>query len=353
MRRLLVSILGVVSLAAGCGDSPSSASSEEPSSSAPVAVAGAETPEVLRLAYFDAWPTPNQAGQLDGSFAEAVGVPIEWIPMEDGGEMAEAMEAGEIDIAYSQGVVPFAIHVNDGADLRLIAIAVAYAEADNCVAQGQLGVTKDNAAEVLPGKTIMTPLGNVTHYKLLSMMEYLGVDVESVDIVEAHGGAETSAAFAAGEIDVGCAFGAPLVQMLDRGGNVIMTGAEQEKDVGISTYDIVAIPAGFGEMYPIVVTSFLRATQEFNDRWSVDPEATNPMIAEAAGMSDVGSFLSGDIWFTFPPIEVQLTDQWLGGFVQRHLQEQIAELVRLGEVEQSKVDFSRFIDTSYLQAIER
>ena len=339
MKRLALLLLALGLVAAACGGDDDSG--------------GGDTPEILRVAYFQAWPTPNQLGQADDSFADAVGVPIEWVPMDSGGQMAEAMESGDIDISYSQGLTPFANFVNSGADLKLVGIAVAYAEADNCVAQGGLGVTRDNAADVLAGKTVMSPIGNVTHYKMLSMMEFLGVDLDTLEVVQAESGATTAAAFEAGDIDVGCAFGGSVVEMLDSGGNLIMTGAEHESDVGIFTYDIVAVPASFGEQHPDTVTSFLKATQEFNDRWAADPDAANPTIAEAAGMEDVGNFLSGPVWFSFPTIEEQLSDAWLGGYVQQNMKDQLATFVRLGEIDSALDDFSDFVDTSYLEAIER
>lgn len=328
---LLVAVLALVAAACG-GDAESG-----------------DKPETLRVAYFSQWPTPNQLGQADGSLGDELGLEVEWVPMNSGGEMAEAMEAGDIDIAYSQGLTPFANFVNSGADLKLVGIAVSYAEADNCVAQGALGVTRDNAAEVLAGKTVMTPIGNVTHYKMLSMMEFLNVDLDSLNVVQAEGGATTAAAFEAGDIDVGCAFGGAVVEMLNQGGQLIMTGAEHESDVGIFTYDIVAIPTSFGEQYPDVVADFLRVTEAFNDEWRSDPAAANPTIAQAAGMEDVGDFLGGDVWFSFPTLEEQLSDDWLGGYVQENMKEQLATFVRLGEIEEALDDFSGFVDTTYLE----
>ncbi len=305
--------------------------------------------EELNVAYFAEWPTPNQIGQEDGSFAEAVGVPINWVPFNNGGEMSEAMLAGDIDISYSQGLTPFANTTNNGADLKVVGVAVSYAEADNCVAQGDLGITRDNAAETLKGATVMTPIGNVTHYKMLSMMEFLGVDLDELSIVPAEGGAATAAAFESGQIQVGCAFGGSVVQMIDGGGALIMTGAEQENEIGIFTYDIVSIPTSFGEAHPNVVSDFLVAVETFNETWAEDPETYNPTIAAAAGMEDVGDFLAGDVWFSFPTLEEQLSEEWLGGYVQVNMKEQLDTFVRLGEIPSSLDDFSSFVDTSYLQ----
>ncbi len=306
----------------------------------------------LNVAYFAEWPTPNQIGQADGSFGDAVGVPVNWLPFDSGNAMSEAMEAGEVDIAYSQGLTPFANAVNNGADLKMVGVAVSYAEADNCVAQGSLGATKDNAAETLQGATVMTPIGNVTHYKMLSMMEHLGVSLDDINVVPAESGATTAAAFESGEIDVGCAFGGAVVNMLNAGGELIMTGAEHESEIGIFTYDIVSIPTSFGEEHPEVVTSFLAATELFNEIWAADPEANNDVIAQAAGMTDVGDFLAGDVWFSFPTVSEQLGPDWMGGNVADNMKEQLETFVRLGEIPSVIDDFSGAVDTSYLEAVE-
>lgn len=307
--------------------------------------------DTLRVAYFQEWPTPNLIGFEDESFDDAVGVDIEWVPFGGGGEMSEAMEAGDIDISYSQGLTPFANTVNNGADLKVVGIAVAYAEADNCVAQGELGVTQENAAEVLNGATVMTPSGNVTNFKMLSMMDFLGVDIDSLNIVPTDGGSTTLAAFESGEIDVGCSFGGSLVGMQDAGGSLIMTGAEQVELIGINTYDIISIPTSFGESNGDVVTAFLKATQEFNDAWAADPEGNNGTIAAASGMEDVGNFLAGPTWFSFPTLEEQLGDGWFGdGTVADNMTEQVQTFVDLGQIPSSIGDFSGTVDTSFLEA---
>jgi taurine transport system substrate-binding protein len=365
MKKLWMVLLALALIAAACGgdddteadsadDSAAESSGDEAMEDEEDEGDGAAMSDLdeLNVAYFAEWPTPNQIGQEDGSFGDAVGVPINWVPFASGGEMAEAMEAGEIDISYSQGLTPFANFVNNGADLKMVGVAVSYAEADNCVAQGSLGVTRDNAAETLVGATVMTPIGNVTHFKMLSMMEFLGVDLDDLNIVPAEGGAATAAAFETGEADVGCAFGGSVVNMLNAGGELIMTGAEHESDIGIFTYDIVSIPTAFGEAHPDVVTSFLKATEEFNQRWAADPGNFNDTIAAAAGMEDVGNFLDGEVWFSFPTIDEQLSDEWLGGYVADNMKEQLATFVRLGEIPAALDDFSSFVDTSYLEAAQ-
>ncbi len=338
MKKLFLLLMAFGLFAAACGGDDDDTAAEDLSV------------ESIDVAYFAQWPTPNQYGQDDGSFAEAVGAEINWIPLNSGGEMSQGMISGSVDIAYSQGLTPFAASINAGADLKLVGIAVSYSEADNCVAQGSLGVTKDNAAETLAGAKVLTPFGNVTHYKMLSMMDHLGVDIASLEIVQAQGGAETFAAFESGEIDVGCAFGAAVVNMLESGGNLIMTGAEHESEIGLYTYDIVSIPTQYGVDHPDAVAAFLRATEDFNKAWADDMEGRNPVIAKAAGMEDVANFLGGPVWFAFPTIDEQLGSDWLGGNVATAMQGQVETLAELGGGDPAVGDFAGAVDTSYLEA---
>ena len=275
---------------------------------------------------------------------------INWIALPDGGSMADGMIAGDVDIAYSIGLTPFAVKATNGAPIKMVGIAVAYADADNCMVQGDLGYDRDNAATALDGATILTPIGNITHYKLLNTLEFLGVDQDSVSILPHESGDATAAAFASGDIQVGCAFGGPLVTMADAGGVPLLTGQETSDEVGIKTYDVTAVSDDFAAEHPDVVTSFLKANEEFNQKWAADKETNNPIIAQAAGMDDVGNFLSGPEWFTFPSVDDQLSDAWLGSSVAEVMLEQLTFFQEQGELDSVADDYSQFIDTSYLEA---
>jgi taurine transport system substrate-binding protein len=67
-------------------------------------------------------------------------------------------------------------------------------------------------------------------------------------------------------------------------------------------------------------------------------------------MEDVGNFLAGPVWFSFPTLQEQLGADWLGGTVAGNMTEQIQTFVDLGQIDSSIGDFSGSIDTSYLEA---
>jgi len=345
LKKLLAILAMLALFATACGGSASETSSD--------AGDGETIIDNVNVGYFAGWPLPPQIGQTDGSFAAAMGAEeITWIPFPDGGAMADAMISEDVDIAYSIGLTPFAVKATNGAPISMIGVAVGYADADNCIVSGDLGYTRENAAETLAGATILTPIGNVTHYKLLSTLDFLGVSQDDVEILPHESSDSTAAAFAAGQIEVGCAFGGALVTMEEAGGVPLLTGQETADEVGIKTYDVNAVRNDFGEENPDVVTNFLRANAEYNDLWASDPDTYNPTIAEAAGMEDVGNFLSGPTWFTFPSVDDQLSDDWLGSAVASVMLEQLTFFEEQGQVDAVADDYQQFIDTSFLEAAQ-
>ena len=64
-------------------------------------------PDEVTVAYFLEWPTPNQVAQLEQTYDDALGVPVNWVSFDTGVAMSAAMASGDVDIAYSQGLVPF------------------------------------------------------------------------------------------------------------------------------------------------------------------------------------------------------------------------------------------------------
>ncbi len=308
----------------------------------------AELPDELNVAYFLEWPTANQVAQVEGTYDSELGLTVNWLPFPDGGAMALAMEAGEVDIAYSQGLTPFANAVTSGAELELVGIAVSYADADNCVVDGDLGITQANATE-LEGKDIYSPIGNVTHFKLLKMLEHLGVDTSTVNVIPSEGGAAAVAALERGDVAMACAFGGAVIEM-QKSGNLLMTGAEQEA-IGIRVFDIVAIPKSFGDQYPDVVTGFLQVTEDANKAYAEDRASKEETIAQAAGMELEASNQLLDA-FSFPSKDTQLSEAWLGGTVGTVMKEQMDFFVEQGEIPEALDDYTQFIDTSFLEKVE-
>ncbi|MCO6390123.1 ABC transporter substrate-binding protein [Aliihoeflea aestuarii] len=297
----------------------------------------------VTVAYFLEWPTANQVAQVDKTYDEAMGVPVEWRAFGNGNEMTQAMVSGDVQIAYSQGFVPFVVGVTSGAPLEMVGVAVSYAENDLCIVRDDAGITKDNASE-LEGKRVATPIGNVTHYKLLRTLEVLGVDASKVSLVQMNP-ADAAVALVRGDVPMACAFGGALDRMREVG-SPLMTGAEQE-EAGINTFDIISVQKDFADQNPELVKTFLEVTANANSAHDAAPDADVEKIAGAAGM-DLEPAKQMLSMFSFPTVEEQLGDNWMGGGVQQAAKGVADLMVESGNLDQALDDYEPFFNTTYL-----
>ena len=297
----------------------------------------------ITVAYFEQWPTANQVAQVEKTYDQALGVEVEWRAFGNGNEMSQAMASGDVHLAYSQGLVPWVVAVTSGLPLKLVGVAVSYAEADNCVVHADAGISQANAAE-LEGKKVATPIGNVTHYKLLRMLDHLGVDASRVDMVQMNG-ADAAVAVARGDVAAGCAFGGPLQRMKEFG-SVLMTAAEQEA-IGIRVFDVISATEGFANDHPDLLRKFMAVTDEANAAYSANPGQHEETISRAAGM-DLDATRSMLAMFSFPSAEAQKSEAWMGGTVQAFTKEVADFFVEQGQLDRALESYDFAIDASFL-----
>ena len=240
---------------------------------------GPDRPDSITVGYLTQWPTPNHVARVEKAYDDAMGIQVRWPEFNNGNEMSAAMAAGEVQIAYSQGLVPWVAAVSNGHPFMVVGVAVSYAEADNCVVHTDAGITQANAHE-LEGKKVATPIGNVTHFKLLRTLQHLGVDANRVDLVEMNG-SDAADALERGEVAMACAFGGPLARMRELG-DELMSAAEQEA-IGIHVLDVVVAPEQFVAGHPDLVRKFLAVTDQANAAYRADPSRYEEAIAKGAG----------------------------------------------------------------------
>src|SRR5687767_5347551 len=89
--------------------------------------------EKVTVAYFLEWPTANQVAQMDKTYDKEMGVEVEWRAFGNGNEMTQAMVSGDVQIAYSVGFPTFLVGVSNGAPVKMVGVAVSYAENDLCM----------------------------------------------------------------------------------------------------------------------------------------------------------------------------------------------------------------------------
>lgn len=307
----------------------------------------AANPEKVTVAYFREWPTANQVAQAEKWYDEEMGVAIEWRAYNTGVEMAEAMVAGEVDISFSMGVVPFALAVTDGAPIKVVGVAVDTGGADNCVIYKREAIDRANAHE-LEGRRVAVPLNTVTHYKMLRSLVFLGVDVGKVDVVNMSPH-DIDDVFLRGELAMGCSWGGPLRRMKGHGWELL--SANEQDRLGIRAFDVIAVTDDFAEKYPELVVKFLSVTDRAIEYLDDAPDKAKPAIAKAAGMSLKDSDIVLSL-FDFYTRDDQLTERWMGGGVQTFLKEVADFFQQQGEIDGALDDYSKTVDASFYEKAE-
>ena len=314
---------------------------------ASVQTAAAQELEEITVGYFLEWPMPFLAAKANGAYAEALGMPVNWVSFETGTAMSAAMASGDVQLSVSQGVPPFVIATSGGQDLQIVDVAVSYSENDNCVIASGLEIDEDSVAE-LAGKKVAVPLGTAAHYGFLKQMDHFGVDVASLQVVDM-APPEGAAALAQGSVDFACGWGGGLSRMREHG-NSILTGAQKE-ELGILVFDVTSAPASFIAENGDIVAKFVSVTAAANEQWAAG-ENTDDMlkqIAEGSGM-DVEATIASIATFTFPSVEEQLSDKWLGGNAAEYMKGVADVFVEAGSIDSALDSYADTVNTGPLQA---
>lgn len=306
---------------------------------------GAKAMDELTVAYFPEWPMPFQYAQKNGLYEEALGVKVNWVSFDAGTAMSAAMASGDVQIAVSMGVTPFLTAVSAGQDIQAVDVAVGYSDNDNCVVRESLEIDASNAKE-LEGKEVGVPLATAAHTGFLAQMEHFGVDVSSMNVVDM-APVDSAAAFASGNLDMVCGWGGPLRRMKEHG-NVLLSGAEKESVVG-KVYDVTAVNGSWAAENADLVARFLHLTHDMNRQYNDDRAADMlPDIAVQAGMDLEGATATAST-FSFPSVDEQLSDAWLGGFMATNFKEATDKRAEGGEI--TALDsYEGAINASYLRA---
>src|SRR6056300_1720316 len=229
-----------------------------------MSVANSAAKEV-RVAFFLEWPTPNQEDKVKGIYEKALGVPVKWTNFSNGGAMTDAMLAGDIDISYSQGLVPFINAVKSKAPIKLVDVAMEYG-------MGGTTCVTSNASE-LEGKKVAVPLGTMAEYVFYESMKVVGADRNKMEIIQMDP-EEGAAALVSGDVVMACLFGGNSIKAATEVGSRLLT-VDEARTAGILGIDITSVTDKFMKENPGMVRTFIEVTHEANARYK-------------AGKSDLG-----------------------------------------------------------------
>ncbi len=259
----------------------------------------AHAADSVNVAFFLEWATPNQIAKVDKVYDDAMGVDVNWTDFSTGVQMTEAMLAGDIDIAYSQGLAPFVTAIQQGAPLKMVSIAVVY-EANDCFVNDSLGITSANASE-LEGQTVAVPLNTMADFSFRKQMAALDVDMSTMTIVD-QAPADGAVSLADGSVAMACIFGGASAKAAGEVGTPIMS-SQEKTDAGIGSFDVVSVTEKFATENPDLLRTFLQVTEEANQAWKGKTLQIKKVSADA-GM-DFETTKNQMAGFIFPTIAEQ------------------------------------------------
>jgi taurine transport system substrate-binding protein len=296
----------------------------------------------VRVAFFLEWPTPNQEDKVKKTFDDALGVPVKWTNFANGGAMTDAMLAGDIDISYSQGLVPFINAVKSKAPLKLVDVAMEYGMGGTtCVTSKASGITKANASE-LEGKKVAVPLGTMAEYVFDESMKVVGADRKKMDIIQMDP-EEGAAALISGDVVMACLFGGNSIKAALASGSRLLS-VQEARDAGIQGIDITSVTDKFMKENPGMVRTFIEVSHEANARYRAGKSDIS-IIAKDAEMSvaDTKDTMGGFKFLT--PAETKKSMS-KGGLLMKYL-DGMGKTFGTAENPTLK-DYSKTVDTSFL-----
>lgn len=305
---------------------------------------GAQAQNTLQIGYFAEWPLPAHYGQTSGAYDDVLGADAEWIAYDSSTSMFAALETGDIQIALSQGLVPFLLVSTAGLDFKIIDIAVSYPANENCFAHPDLQFSASKTS-ALNGTTIALAIGTISHFNLNQTLTRFGIDPASVEMVNMTP-AQAVAALKQDKVEVACGWGPALTTL--QGFGTILLSNDQKTELGIKNYDTIVIRSSFGADNPEVVAKFLKVTGELNAAYTANAARMIPSIAAPMNMFD-GTVAASMEGFTFPSVSAKLGEEWLGGGVQTHLKQLADFFVGQGAMDKSLDDYIHTVDATYLQ----
>ncbi len=296
----------------------------------------------VRVAFFLEWATPNQEDKVKKLFDKAMGVPVKWTNFTNGGAMTDAMLAGDIDISYSQGLVPFINAVKSKAPIKLVDIAMEYGMGGTtCVTSKASGITKANASE-LEGKKVAVPLGTMAEYVFIESMKVVEADRSKMEIIQMDP-EEGAAALVSGDVVMACLFGGNSIKAAVAVGSRLLS-VQEARDAGIQGIDITSVTDKFMKENPGMVRTFVEVTHEANAKYRAGKHDIN-IIAKDAEMSvaDTKDTMDGFKFLTAAETNKSMSK---GGLLMKYL-EGMGKTFGTAENPTLK-DYSKTVDTSFL-----
>jgi len=312
---------------------------------------GKERIEDIKVAYFPGWPCTFEIGWAKGWFKKEMGMEVKFREFDTGAQMTTVMASGDVQIAYSLGLIPFASAVTQGVPIKAVGIADSYSEVENLVIRKGTGI---KSPRDLIGKIVGVPYGTTSHYKLMGILEKAGIKQTQLKLIDM-APQDIVAAFKRKDLHAGIAWEPFYSEMLKEGHLIV--SANEIDQWGYSTFDVVAVTDQFAGTNPQLVTRFLKVIDDSTLYFKRHPDDSYSLIGQKAGLKPekARAILSGMKFYT---IEEQLQSTWMGtsdkkGGIVKKIKKVADFLVKQKSLGKALDNYAHVVDPSFLEAIKQ
>ena len=254
---------------------------------------------------------PSSVGIANGDFDKATGAKIDFRRFDSGAEVFAAIASGDVQVGYV-GSSPFAAATSRGLDVKAFYLASISGVDEALVVRNGSGI---NALADLKGKKLAAAPVSTDHYQLLALINSLGLNEKDVQVF-AIPQPDIVAGYNRGDLDGGFVWD-PALTELKKNGKVLVTSKEVAEK-GSPTFSAWVATAAFAKDNPGFLKAFAGVIDKYqtsfaNDKAAWGPDSDNArVLAKLLGGTpqNQASALKN---LTLLPVDVQLSDQWLGG----------------------------------------
>lgn len=264
-----------------------------------------KAPESIRASFF-VETKPTMIGKAQGWFEQMSGAPIQWSEVGSGAEVNAAMAAGSLDVAFGLGSSPSAAGLSQGIGYKIIAMVDNIGPAEDMVVKKSANIKKP---EDLKGKSVATPFGSTSHFRLLGFLKLHGLTQSDVNVLDMKPDAEV-AAWKRGDIQAAYVWSPAKAKMLEDGGEIYSTYKELDA-AGYVIGDLIVASNAFIKDYPEAAMGLIAAYGKALALWKSKPEDAAKIVGEAAGVS-TETAMHDMKEYDFVSLKDQLGPEWLG-----------------------------------------
>jgi len=295
---------------------------------------------------FGPWLVPL----VDGTFEKETGYKIKLKQFDSGAKVINGMASGDVHIALC-GSSPTAAGVSRGLDIEIVWIFEDIASAEALVVRNGSGII---APQDLKGKKLGVPFVSTTHFHTLFALEQFGIDPKEVKILNLQPSAIT-AAWKRGDIDAAFVWDPNLGEIKKTGKVLITSGLLSSW--GKATFDACVANKKWAAENEDFMVKFIKIVAAADESYRSNPQAWTPdspnvqkMVKLIGGNpAEVPEIMALYGWL---PLEVQASDQWLGGGkdggVARALYFTSQFLLQEKKIEKMLPDYSAVVNPKYV-----